>query len=297
MVLRIVPWVNGLMTTSKQRFTWPYQLALIVIVWLALSPLVALPLYQRLLFFPEVCQVDSLVPHFGPLSKSCSSIKIVNFKSANNNQLTGCFLVLNPSAPVVLVSHGNAGNLSHRTILAEALLRAGFSVFFYDYQGYGCSQGSPSIRGVVDDALSAYDYLVTAEQVPSSKIIAYGESLGCGVAAELSKVRPVKAIVLQSGFPSLMWAAHDRLWFTWLYPQSWFPDLDCISAVKNKGHAPLLVIHGTEDAAFSVSYAKLIYDKASDQKRLVIIKGLKHNVDWNDLAELQNALTNFRLSL
>jgi pimeloyl-ACP methyl ester carboxylesterase len=242
------------MTTSKPRFPWPYQLALIVFVWLALSPLVALPLYQKLLFFPEVCQVDSLVRHFGPLSKLCSSIKTVNFKSTSNKQLTGCFLVLNPSAPVVLLSHGNAGNLTHRTILAEALL-------------------------------------------PSSKIVAYGESLGCGVAAELSKLRPVKAIVLQSGFPSLMWAAHDRLWFTWLYPHSWFPDLDCVSAVKNKDHAPLLIIHGTEDVAFSVSYAKLIYEKASDQKRLVIIKGLKHNVDWNDLAELQNALTNFRLSL
>lgn len=285
------------MTTSKPRFTWSYQLALIVLVWLALSPHVALPMYQRLLFFPEVCPADSLVQHFGPLSKLCSSIKTVSFKSTNNNQLTGCFLVLNPSAPVVLLSHGNAGNLSHRTILAEALLRAGFSVFLYDYQGYGCSQGSPSIIGVVDDAVSAYDYLRNTEQVPSSKIIAYGESLGCGVAAELSKVRPVKAIVLQSGFPSLMWAAHDRLWFTWLYPQSWFPDLDCISAVKNKGHAPLLIIHGTEDAAFSVSYAKLIFKKASEHKSLVIIKGLKHNVDWNDLVKLQAALTDFRLSL
>jgi len=285
------------MTTSKPRITWPYQLALVVIVWLAFSPLIALPLYQRLLFFPEVCPADNLVSHFELLSKLCSSIKTVNFKSTNNNQLTGCFLVLNPSAPVALLSHGNAGNLSHRTILAEALLRAGFSVFLYDYQGYGCSQGSPSIRGVVDDALSAYDYLVTTEQVPSSKIVAYGESLGCGVAAELSKLRPVKAIVLQSGFPSLMWAAHDRLWFTWLYPQSWFPDLDCISAVKRKDHAPLLVIHGTEDAAFSVSYARLIFEKASEQKRLVIIKGLKHNVDWNDLAKLQTALTDFRLSL
>jgi len=285
------------MTTSKQRFTWSYQLALIAIVWLALSPLVALPLYQRLLFFPEVCKAESLLAHFEPLSKLCSSIKTVNFKSTNNNQLTACFLVLNPSPPVVLLSHGNAGNLSHRTILAEALLRAGFSVFLYDYQGYGCSQGSPSIRGVVDDALSAYDYLVTTEQVPSSKIVAYGESLGCGVAAELSKLRPVKAIVLQSGFPSLMWAAHDRLWFTWLYPQSWFPDLDCVSAVKNKGHAPLLIIHGTEDAAFSVSYAKLIYEKASGPKKLVIVKGLKHNVDFSDLAKLQTALTDFRLSL
>lgn len=181
--------------------------------------------------------------------------------------------------------------------MAEALLRSGFSVFLYDYQGYGCSQGSPSIKGVVDDAVSAYDYLVNVEHIPSSQIVAYGESLGCGVTAELSKVRSVRAIVLQSGFPSLTWAAHDRLWFTWLYPQVWFPDLDCISAVRSNDHAPLLIVHGTEDAAFPVAYAKLLYDKASDRKKLVIIDGLRHNLDWPDLPHLQTALSDFRRSL
>ncbi len=285
------------MTKSRQRFSWPYQLALVACLWLALSPLVALPLYQKLLFFPEACKADSLVSGFEPLSRLCSSIRLVNINNKANSRLTGCFLILNPAAPIALVSHGNAGNLSHRTILAEALLRSGFSVFLYDYQGYGCSQGSPSIKGVVDDAVSAYDYLVNFEQVPSSKIIAYGESLGCGVTAELSKVRSVRAIVLQSGFPSLTWAAHDRLWFTWLYPQSWFPDLDCISALASKTHAPVLIVHGTEDAAFPVSYSKLIYQKASDRKQLVIIEGLKHNLNWPDLPQLQAVLTDFRLSL
>ena len=284
------------MTKSRQRFSWPYQLALVACLWLALSPLVALPLYQKLLFFPEACKADSLVSRFEPLSRLCS-IKVVNFNSKSSNRLTGCLLILNSTAPMVLLSHGNAGNLSHRSILAEALLRAGFSVFLYDYEGYGCSQGSPSIKGVVVDALGAYDYLVNVEHIPSSQIVAYGESLGCGVTAELSKVRSVRAIVLQSGFPSLTWAAHDRLWFTWLYPQSWFPDLDCVSAVKSRTHAPLLIIHGTEDAAFPVSYAKLLYDKASDRKQLVIVEGLKHNLDWPDLPKLQTVLTDFRLSL
>jgi hypothetical protein len=284
------------MTKSRQRFSWPYQLALVACLWLALSPLVALPFYQKLLFFPETCKADSLVSRFEPLSRLYSSIELVNFNNANS-RLTGCFLILNPAAPIALVSHGNAGNLSHRTILAEALLRSGFSVFLYDYQGYGCSQGSPSIKGVVDDAVSAYDYLVNVEHIPSSQIVAYGESLGCGVTAELSKVRSVRAIVLQSGFPSLTWAAHDRLWFTWLYPQVWFPDLDCISAVRSNDHAPLLIVHGTEDAAFPVAYAKLLYDKASDRKKLVIIDGLRHNLDWPDVPHLQTALSDFRRSL
>lgn len=285
------------MASDRKRVSWLVQFVLLLCAWCLMSPLVALPVYQRLLFFPVACIPENIHVGLSPLSAHCNSIKIVKFSNSSGRKLSGCLLVRNPTAPCVLLSHGNAGNLCHRTILAEAILRAGFSVFLYDYQGYGCSEGSPSISGVIGDAVSAYDYLTTVEHIPPNQILAYGESLGCGVTAELSKLRSVRAMILQSGFPSLIWAAHDRLWFTWLYPQSWFPDLDCISAVRERGHAPLLLIHGTDDTAFPSSYSKLLYDKACERKKLVIIKGLKHNLDSTNLLPLQKVLEELRQSL
>jgi uncharacterized protein len=48
-----------------------------------------------------------------------------------------------PASPVVLVCHGNAGNISHRLDLASLLLQAGAGVLLLDYRGYGRSDGKP----------------------------------------------------------------------------------------------------------------------------------------------------------
>jgi len=47
----------------------------------------------------------------------------------------------NASSPVVLVCHGNAGNISHRLDLGALLLEAGTGVLLLDYRGYGRSDG------------------------------------------------------------------------------------------------------------------------------------------------------------
>ena len=47
------------------------------------------------------------------------------------------------------------------------MLNSGASVLAYDFQGFGLSEGSPSVRKVCEDAIAAYNYLTdVAELTP-----------------------------------------------------------------------------------------------------------------------------------
>src|SRR5947207_616460 len=54
--------------------------------------------------------------------------------------------IVHPGAEgALLYFHGNAGNLSHRSALATALMQSlGVSVLLVDYPGYGKSEGKPT---------------------------------------------------------------------------------------------------------------------------------------------------------
>src|SRR5262249_20139555 len=156
---------------------------------------VALPFYNTMIFYPDkfpgglyhVSTVDGI------------KAKDVYFPSSNGKRLHGWFFRRSDPGPTVLISHGNAGNLSDRSGLCDLVLRAGASVVVYDYQGYGRSEGSPSLKGILDDGLAAYKYLVEQEKVPPQDIVLLGESLGSVVAAHVADTQPCRGVIMQSG--------------------------------------------------------------------------------------------------
>src|SRR5581483_7246764 len=103
----------------------------------------------------------------------------VYFDSEDGVQLNGWFFPGNTSL-VVLLCHGNGGNISHRLEMADALLTTGVSVFLFDYRGYGRSRGHPSEEGTYRDGIAAYQWL-RQRGFDGKHILLFGESLGGGV--------------------------------------------------------------------------------------------------------------------
>lgn len=52
------------------------------------------------------------------------------------------------------------------------------NIFSYDYSGYGASQGKASERNMYADIEAAYNSIKQRYQIPESKIILYGQSIG-----------------------------------------------------------------------------------------------------------------------
>lgn len=177
----------------------------------------------------------------------------------------------------VLHCHGNGGNISHRLEVAAALRETGVSVLLFDYRGYGRSRGRPSEEGTYLDAQAAHAWLVTRGFAPTN-LIAFGESLGGGVATELALRDSVGAVVLQSTFTSIPDIGAEMFPFL---PVRWLASIryDTIGKLPRLT-VPVVLLHSREDTMIGFAHAERNFAAARAPKRLVEIAG-----DHNDFIE------------
>jgi fermentation-respiration switch protein FrsA (DUF1100 family) len=190
-------------------------------------------------------------------------------------RIHGWYLPVRDARWVTLVSHGNAGNISHR--LDRALLLQGrvrSSVFLYDYRGYGASEGSPDEAGTYRDARAGYRYLVEQKHVRPDGLVLFGESLGSAVALELALERPAAALVLEAPFTSVPDVARTTL----LAPLAPFirTRYDSLSRIPRL-RMPLLVMQGDRDEVIPPALGRRLFDAAPAPKRYYAIPGAGHN--------------------
>jgi fermentation-respiration switch protein FrsA (DUF1100 family) len=202
----------------------------------------------------------------------------VFFKTPDGVELNGWFFPAATNSPerhlAVLFCHGNAGNITHRLDTCAALLTTGVNVFLFDYRGYGRSQGRPSEEGTYLDAQTAYAWL-RLKGFAGTNIIAFGESLGGGVAAELAVREPVGGLVLQSTFTSVPDMGKEM--FPWL-PVRWLGVIryDTYSKLPRL-HIPVLVMHSPTDGLVPFHHAERNFTAANEPKLLWKIHGDHNN--------------------
>ena len=89
----------------------------------------------------------------------------VTFKTHFGAMLHGIYFEKPGAKYVAILHHGHDGNISEHMGLVKTILLNGQSVLTYDYEGYGISNGSPSLAGIVDDGRAAVDFLVQSKKV------------------------------------------------------------------------------------------------------------------------------------
>ena len=199
----------------------------------------------------------------------------VYFEAADGTRLHGWFFPGPPQAPMILFSHGNGGNISHRLENVGLLLDRGLRVFIYDYRGYGRSSGRPSEDGIYQDAVAAYDYLVSQKQISPCHIISFGRSLGACAAIEVARKRQIRSLIIESAFTSTKEMARQMLVFRLLSPclPTHFNNLGKIQKVD----LPKLIVHGDADEVVPFSMGQRLYAAAPDPKCFYPIPGAGHN--------------------
>jgi len=165
-------------------------------------------------------------------------------RAADGTPLLGWWIApKRADAPVYLYFHGNADGLNRRATRFGYLAQNGAGVLAISYRGYGGSGGHPKEADLLADAATIHAAL--AAEFPASRIIAFGESLGTGVALHLASTRPVAGVLLDSPYLSILHraqATYPWLPVAWLLTDTFRSDL-WISGVN----APILILHGTAD--------------------------------------------------
>lgn len=102
----------------------------------------------------------------------------------------------------ILFFHGNAGNMGMWMDNIEQMVRrVGVNVLAIDYRGYGDSQGSPTEKGLVNDAEAALDFVISRKLDP----YLFGRSLGGAVAIKLAQIRghEIKGLMVENTFTNI----------------------------------------------------------------------------------------------
>ena len=217
----------------------------------------------------------------------------VFFRSKDGIQLNGWFFPANTNSPrgsiVILVCHGNGGNISHRLDMAAALLATGVNVFLFDYRGYGRSQSYPSEEGTYRDADAAYNWL-TAKGFAGKDIVLFGESLGGGVAADLAARVTTGGLILQSTFTCIPDIGAEL--FPWL-PVHWLCRIkyDTVSKLPQV-QAPVLVMHSRGDRLISFQHSQRNFAAANQPKLFCELLG-DHNDPLTDTKQFVADINKF----
>lgn len=205
----------------------------------------------------------------------------VNFAASDGTRLHG-WLVRHPNPrAVVLFSHGNGGNITHRAETLRLLRdRIGITVMTYDYRGYGRSEGSPSEAGILQDARAARAELARRTGTAESDIVLLGRSLGGGVAVDLAAADGTRGLILESTFTSLPDAANTH---SGSIPVSSIMAnrFDSISKI-GRYHGPLLQSHGDADRVIPFDQGERLFAAATGPKQFVRIPGGDHNDPQTD---------------
>lgn len=178
-----------------------------------------------------------------------------------------------PGRPVILYFHGNGDFLAGLVGRFKAMTADGTGLVALSYRGYAGSSGAPSEDGLLRDVAAAYSF-ATARYEPQ-RIVAWGFSLGTGVAVAIASEGEVGKLVLEAPYTSLADVVAPRYWFApvRLLMRDPFHSDRRIARVT----APLLIMHGTNDPVIPFAFGERLFALAREPKRFVRIPGGGHD--------------------
>ena len=234
---------------------------------------------DRMAFFPQP-------------SSYRDSPDILKIKTETGALISALYLEAPKSEFTIIYSHGNAEDIGDIRFLLDKLHRKGFSVFAYDYQGYGTSEGRPSQTNVYQDIETVYQFVRDQLNIPPDRIIAMGRSIGSAVATHLASEKKVGGLILESPLTSAF-RVRTRVGLS---------PVDKFNNVRNikKIDCPVLIIHGIDDRILPVWHGRELFEKANEPKFNLWVENAGHNGDlsqiagnsyWEKIRELTTAIT------
>jgi fermentation-respiration switch protein FrsA (DUF1100 family) len=178
-----------------------------------------------------------------------------------------------PGHAVILYFPGNGDFLAGRVSRFKAMTSDGTGLVALSYRGYAGSSGAPSERGILQDAAAAYAF--TMVRYPPDRIVAWGFSLGTGVAVALAAERPIDKLILEAPYTSTVDVAGSMLRIVpvSLLMRDQFHSDRRILRVS----APLLIMHGDSDPAIPIAFGERLFGLAHEPKRFVRFPGGGHD--------------------
>lgn len=230
--------------------------------------LIALFLLQRAVLFP--------VPSRERIAPAAAGFPVAEehiLATADGEKIVVWHVPAKPGRPVILYVHGNGDYLAGFFPRFHDLIADGTGIVAPAYRGYSGSSGSPSEQGLLADAEAAYGF--AGARYSPERIVAWGFSLGSGVAVALAARHPVSKLILESPYSSIADVAASAfpIFPVRLLLRDTFRSDLRIAGVK----APLLFMHGERDGTIPIAFGERLFALAREPKQFIRFPDGGHN--------------------
>ena len=180
---------------------------------------------------------------------------------------------IGPGNPLIVYYGGNAEDVSLNFADLERFNTRSF--LFMNYRGYGGSDGKPSERALLSDALVVIDHVLEAEAIDPAHVVLMGRSLGSGVAVHVAAKRKVGGVILVTPFDTLVNVAraHYPIFPVGMLLRHRFDSAALAPAID----IPALFLTASNDQVVPVRLAKKLESVWGGPTTVVAVDGTDHN--------------------
>jgi len=190
-----------------------------------------------------------------------------------------------PNRRVVVYCPGNGDTLAGSVHRFRDIVADGTGLIALSYRGYAGSSGQPSEHGLLSDAATTYAF--AAQRYEPGRMIAWGYSLGSGVAVALAADHPFGGLILEAPYTSITDLAAAA--YPFLPVRLLLKDRFASDTRIQRVTAPILMIHGTRDATVPIALGERLFGLAHEPKRFVRLDGAGHD-DLGNFGATETAL-------
>ena len=210
-----------------------------------------------------------------PKSYGLNTVKEIKIKTKDGLNLLAWYSKPKIKKPILLYLHGNSFDIGERAKRIERYIEEGWGVVLLAWRGYSGNSGKPTEKNLYLDAKSALKWVLDNTNYSMKEIILYGESLGTGVAVELSQNQDFKSVILEAPFTSIYDIAKLRYP---IYPFKFLilDNFDNYSKI-DKIKSPIMIISGKKDEIIPHKHSIKLFSKAKKPKECLFIDEAMHN--------------------
>ena len=203
--------------------------------------------------------------------------------SSNNHKIYGVLIHAKSgnttSVPTIMYFHGDDKDIDKYVPRLDDLYPLDMNIFIFDFQGYGKSEGSPSLSAIKQNSEDALIYLKTrTDVIDPDRMIYYAFSIGAVFALDLAtRVQMPKVLITESIPASSDQSVRQNLKLG--IPGSFFFDetFDNVDLIR-KITCPILMFHGDHDQTLSYAdHAVPLFNAAPSPKVTYTVKGAGHS--------------------
>lgn len=208
------------------------------------------------------------------------------FSSRDDTRLHGWWLpAVGEARGSVLFLHGNAENISTHIGSVRFLPQQGLNVLLFDYRGYGRSDGTANLEGLLMDVEAGLEQFIRHDG--TGNLVVFGQSLGAALAILVVANSPlrdeIEIVVADSGFTSFRDLAREKFsshWLTWLFQwplamtvsDAYRP----IDEIERLSPTEVLLVHSKSDEIIPFHHSEKLFHSAREPRSLWLTHGSRH---------------------